>query len=140
MNEDFLGFWAITCAVALPIVFAIVAICVIVKSRHEERMKMIEKGVILAEPEKPANRYSALRNGVFMIGLALGIIIGVMYQSLFPTNDYDVLIVPMFAVLFGGLAFVVYFFFSRKMMLKEEKEDKENERKLLFENEMINNG
>ena len=63
-----------------------------------------------------------------------------MSQSLFPTNDYDVLIVPKFAVLFGGLAFVDYFFFSRKMMLKEEKEDKENERKLLFENEMINNG
>ena len=41
--EDFLGFWAITCAVALPIVFAIVALCVIVKSRHEERMKMIEE-------------------------------------------------------------------------------------------------
>ena len=65
--EDFLGFWAITCAVALPIVFAIVALCVIVKSRNEERMKMIEKGFILAEPEKPANRYPALRNPMFAV-------------------------------------------------------------------------
>lgn len=133
--EDFLGFWAITCAVALPIVFAIVALCVIVKSRHEERMKMIEKGIILAEPEKPANRYPALRNGLFMIGLALGIIVGILVQPLFWGGDFDLLIVPMFAVLFGGLAFVLYFYLSRKMLLKEETEDDENKRKQLFEGE-----
>lgn len=133
--EDFLGFWAITCAVALPIVFAIVALCVIVKSRHEERMKMIERGVILAEPEKPANRYPALRNGLFMIGLALGIIVGILVQPLFWGGDFDLLIVPMFAVLFGGLAFVLYFYLSRKMLLKEETEDDENKRKQLFEGE-----
>lgn len=133
--EDFLGFWAITCAVALPIVFAIVALCVIVKSRHEERMKMIERGVILAEPEKPANRYPALRNGLFMIGLALGIIVGILVQPLFWGEDFDLLIVPMFAVLFGGLAFVLYFYLSRKMLLKEETEDDENKRKQLFEGE-----
>lgn len=133
--EDFLGFWAITCAVALPIVFAIVALCVIVKSRHEERMKMIEKGIILAEPEKPANRYPALRNGLFMIGLALGIIVGILVQPLFLGGDFDLLIVPMFAVLFGGLAFVLYFYLSRKMLLKEETEDDENKRKQLFEGE-----
>lgn len=133
--EDFLGFWAITCAVALPIVFAIVALCVIVKSRHEERMKMIEKGIILAEPEMPANRYPALRNGLFMIGLALGIIVGILVQPLFWGGDFDLLIVPMFAVLFGGLAFVLYFYLSRKMLLKEETEDDENKRKQLFEGE-----
>ncbi|HJA88771.1 MAG TPA: hypothetical protein H9778_08785 [Candidatus Parabacteroides intestinavium] len=121
--EDFLGFWAITCAVALPIVFAIVALCVIVKSRHEERMKMIEKGIILAEPEKPANRYPALRNGLFMIGLALGIIVGILFQPLLLGRGFDLLIIPMFAVLFSGLAFVFYFYFSRKMLLKEETEN-----------------
>ena len=123
---DFDLFWVITCAVGAPVVCATTSIIKISRFRHEERMKMIEGGVILREPEKRANRYPALRNGLFMIGLALGVLIGLFVDPYVPEGDFgfEIFSVPMFALLLGGIGLVVYFFLSRKMQVKEEEEDK----------------
>lgn len=95
------------------------------KGRHEERMGMIEKGIILEEPEKKANRFPALRNGIFMIALALGILIGMFIMPHVDIDtDWVYLLVPTLAVLFGGVGFIIYFFLSRKIQKKEEAEDK----------------
>lgn len=118
---------AIICAVGLPTILAILASYMTIKSRHAERMAMIERGMTLEEipkPERRPNRYSALRNGIFMIGLALGILVGLYIQPhIPPLNDWVDLTIPTFAILFGGLAFIVYFFLSRYLMAQEEKED-----------------
>lgn len=123
---DFDLFWIITCAVGAPVVCAATAIIKLGRFRHEERMKMIEGGVILREPEKRANRYPALRNGLFMIGLALGVLIGLFVNPYVPEDEYgfEFFTVPMCALLMGGIGFVIYFFLSRKMQVKEEEEDK----------------
>ena len=111
---DFDLFWIITCAVGAPVVCAATAIIKLGRFRHEERMKMIEGGVILREPEKRANRYPALRNGLFMIGLALGVLIGLFVNPYVPEDEfgYEVFSVPMCV------------FLSRKVQVKEEEEDK----------------
>ena len=101
----------------LPVAALGIGWVVLLRNRHEERIKMIEKGVILEEPEKKANRYPALRNGLFMVGLAVGLILG-------PENDFDFLVIPVFAVLFGGFGFIVYFALSRRLQVKEREEDK----------------
>ncbi len=111
---------AILCAIALPIIMIIILGVQAQKGRHAERLAMIEKGFILEEPEKKANRYPALRNGMVMIGLSLGLIIGLFVDPYWPEYDsFFSLVIPAFTILFGGIGFVVYFFFSRRMQQKE---------------------
>lgn len=126
MVELWVPIIAIICAIGLPVVFGIMAATQAIRSRHQERMAMIEKGFILEEPEKKANRYPALRNGMVMIGLALGIIVGIFMYPVMPVvDDWLNLAIPTMAILFAGIAFVLYFFLSRKMQLKEGDNDTE---------------
>lgn len=121
MLSELIPIVAILCAVALPIVTIIILGLQAQRGRHAERLAMIEKGVVLEEPEKKANRYPALRNGMVMIGLALGLIVGLFADPYIPqVSSYVSLSIPAFTILFGGIGFVVYFFFSRKMQQKEE--------------------
>ena len=108
----------------LPVAALGIGWVVLLRNRHEERIKMIEKGVILEEPEKKANRYPALRNGLFMVGLAIGLILGMFVAPYVPENDFNFLVIPVFSVLFGGFGFIVYFALSRKLQVKERQEDK----------------
>ncbi|MDD4514172.1 DUF6249 domain-containing protein [Massilibacteroides sp.] len=114
---------AIVCAVGLPIIMIIILGVQAQRGRHAERLAMIEKGFILEEPEKKANRYPALRNGIVMIGLALGFIIGLFVDPyISEKSGYVSLAIPVFSILFGGIGFVIYFFFSRRMQEKENKD------------------
>lgn len=108
----------------LPVAALGIGWVVLLRNRHEERIKMIDKGVILAEPERSPNRYPALRNGLFMVGLAIGLILGMFVEPYVPETDFEFMVIPTFAVLFGGLGFVVYFVLSRRLQVKERQEDK----------------
>lgn len=113
---------AIVCAVGLPIIMIIILGVQAQRGRHAERLAMIEKGAVLEESEKRANRYPALRNGLVMIGLSLGLIVGLFVEPYLPDySDFFSLGIPAFTILFGGIGFIVYFFFSRKMQEKEER-------------------
>ena len=95
-------------------------------------MAMIEKGIVLEEamrPERRPNRYNTLRNGIFMIGLSLGVIVGMMLDSAFTyDSDWFFLLVPAIKIMFGGVAFIIYFFLSRSLMEKERLEDEKKMR------------
>ena len=128
MNE---GLWipilGIICAIGMPVLLAIIASYITIKSKHAEKMAMIEKGIVLEEaiqPERKPSRYSTLRNGIFMIGLSIGVLVG-MFVNLGVGSDSDwfYLLVPAITILFGGISFVSYFFLSRYLLEKERKED-----------------
>ncbi len=114
---------AIVCAVALPIITGLVIGVQAIRSRHEERMEMLKNGVILEEPEKKPNRYPALRNGLFMIGLALGVVVGALMGPILIIEDWFDLTIPTMAVLFGGIAYVIYFFLARAIYRKERMDN-----------------
>ena len=91
MNELWIPILGVICAVGMPVLLGIIASYMTIKSKHEEKMAMIEKGIVLEEamrPERRPNRYNTLRNGIFMIGLSLGVIVGMMVDSAF---TYDTL-------------------------------------------------
>ncbi|MDR1623976.1 MAG: hypothetical protein LBS04_03280 [Tannerellaceae bacterium] len=106
--------------IALPIVSVVLGYKVS-QSKHAERMAMIEKGIVIEEPEKKANKFSALRNGLLMIGLSLGAIAGLSINRYFEIWEGSFLIFIL-ALLGGGIAFVIYFFIARKMQ-REERQD-----------------
>ena len=87
---------------------------------------MIERGIVPEEAQRQKvnpNRYIALRNGILMISLALGALIGIWIENSFTfTNEWHWLLVPMITVLFGGIGFVGYFFLSHYLERKEAKE------------------
>lgn len=130
------GLWipilGIICAIGMPVLLAIIASYMSIKSKHEEKMAMIEKGIVLEEaarPERKPNRYSTLRNGIFMMGLALGVIIGMFVDASYSyNNDWFFLLVPAITVMCGGLSFIIYFFLSRYLMEKERIEDEKKAR------------
>ena len=123
MNELWIPILGVICAVGMPVLLGIIASYMTIKSKHEEKMAMIEKGIVLEEamrPERRPNRYNTLRNGIFMIGLSLGVIVGMMVDSAFTyDSDWFFLLVPAITIMFGGVAFIIYFFLSRSLMEKE---------------------
>ncbi len=122
------GVVAIICTIGLPVLLGLVACYMNIKSRHAERMALIEKGISPFDTsrrgQKGPNSYPALRNGMFMAGLAIGLLAGLFIHPLIPdTSSWSELAVPVVALLFGGIAFILYFFISRKMYEKEQRQN-----------------
>src|SRR5690554_7008072 len=81
--EDFMlqliGLIAVICIFGLPIIAGIVLGLKAIKSRNEERMGLINQGIIPPDsPKRKAdpNRLVSLRNGILFIALGIGIIVG----------------------------------------------------------------
>lgn len=120
-------FLGVVGAIVIPVTLGFVAVQTYLKNRGKERLAMIDKGIVpeeIEKPEKRTNRYPALRNGLLLIGIALGIIFGVIIGPVMVIGEdfIDITIFTM-AILFGGIAFVIYFFLARSMELKEKKQD-----------------
>ncbi len=115
----------VICAVGLPVVMAILICYWVLTGKHKERMAMIERGIVPEEAQRQKanpNRYIALRNGILMISLALGALVGFILDP-YITNISNYVVLPATTILFGGIGFVGYFFLSRYLEQKEAKED-----------------
>lgn len=110
----------ITCIV-IPVIALVWLSYQMNKNKNAERLAMIEKGIVIEEPEKRANKYNALRNGLLMVGLAIGGCIGVFVNMLINSWEGGFLI-GVFTLLGGGAGFVIYFFMARKMQKAEGSE------------------
>ena len=111
---------AIICTIGLPILLVSLIVYKSVQTKHQEKLAMIEKGIVLQDPEKPVNRYTALRNGLLLVGLAVGAMLGLFISETWLRDSYagDFMIAIM-TILFGGIAFLCYFFIIRSMQKKD---------------------
>ena len=111
---------AIICTIGLPILLVSLIVYKSVQTKHQEKLAMIEKGIVLQDPEKPVNRYTALRNGLLLVGLAVGAMLGLFISETWLRDSYagDFMIAIM-TILFGGIAFLSYFFIFRSMQTKD---------------------
>ena len=117
----------VICTIGLPIVMAIFICYWVLTGKHKERMAMIERGIVPEEAQRQKanpNRYIALRNGILMVSLALGALVGFMLDS-YITNISNYVVLPATTILFGGIGFVSYFFLSRYLERKEVEEDRQ---------------
>lgn len=113
----------ILCAIALPLILVILSVYWTVTSKHKEKMAMIERGIAPDEnaSDRQPNRYGSLRNGLLMIGLAIGTIAGIFLARTMKEEYEMFLIIVAMIVVCGGIAFTSYFFISKKLMEQEEK-------------------
>jgi preprotein translocase subunit YajC len=86
----------------------------IFRQRHRERMTMIERGVdpsiFLRKPSTYAS--SALKYGLFLTGLALGIFAGSLLDHFTQIDEGAAYISMIF--LFGGLGLLAFYIIERK--------------------------
>ena len=78
----FIPIIAIICAVGLPVLAVAFVLVKLITSNNKERLELARHGIIPPASAKPApNKYRSLRNGILCIGIAAGIIIGLLLIS-----------------------------------------------------------
>ena len=115
--EELMGIIAIISIFALPVITAMVLIYKKLSSVHKERMGMIQQGIIPPnEPKRKStpNRYRSLRNGIILIGLGIGFIVGILGTNyLIIGEDNPFLFVIASTVLFLGIGYTVFFLITK---------------------------
>ncbi|HTN68619.1 MAG TPA: DUF6249 domain-containing protein [Dysgonamonadaceae bacterium] len=102
---------------ALPIITALVLIFKKISSTHKERMGLIEQGIIPPnEPKRKRtpNRYVSLRNGIVLIALGIGVIVGFLgtnYLVIGENNPFLFLVASV--ILFLGVGYTVFFLITK---------------------------
>lgn len=101
----------------MAIIFGFVYAVIYLNVRRKERMALLEKGADPAIFHTPqTEKLTSLRYGLFLIGLAIGILMGNILEvstELGPEASYFSMV-----FLFGGLALVISFFIGKSMEKK----------------------
>lgn len=101
-------------SIIIPTVFNIIlgyTIYYYLKSRHAERMAMIENGIPLNEAQPPVRQNPfGFRLGMLAMGIGLGVFIAGLLDTY--TNLSDETVYPAMIFLVGGGALVASYFFK----------------------------
>ncbi|NLY24809.1 MAG: hypothetical protein GX042_07360 [Bacteroidales bacterium] len=122
---------AILCLFGLPIVTGLVIGLTAVKNSHKERMGLISQGLIPPNKTKVRsnpNRFVSLRNGIVLVALGIGIIVGFLcseYLVIGQGNEFWV--TGASVVFFLGIGYLIYFSVTQKMPLTQYREETEQE-------------
>lgn len=124
--DDIIGIIAILCTIALPIAFGMTLGLISIKSEHRERMGLINQGIIPPErlKRKPnPNRYVSLRNGILLVAIGVGIIVGFVSANNLALGEYsEFWVIAASIVFFLGVGFLTYFLITRNMVEEKETE------------------
>lgn len=85
--------------------------------RRKERLALIDKGLTANIFNKESNVSPSLKWGIFMIGIAIGFLLGEMLVQ--KTRMEEGIAYLSMIFLFGGIGLVCYYFIARKHVRKE---------------------
>lgn len=129
--NDLAGIIAILCTIGLPIGFGMYLGLTSIRAEHKERMDLIRQGIIPPEKTKRKanpNRFVSLRNGIVLISLGIGVIVGFLCsENLTVAQDNEFWFIGASVVFFLGLGYLVYLLITQKMPLADQKEESEQE-------------
>lgn len=114
---------AIISTIALPIATILVLGFKKFDSDHKERMGLIQQGIIPPnEPKRKStpSRYRSLRNGIILVSLGVGIIVGFVSASKIETNDNMFWIVSASIVFFLGLGYLAFFLITKNSKINND--------------------
>ncbi len=109
--HDFIAF----VAVAGGLGSFVAVIYLLVNARHKVRMALIQHGKEASIFKENRNGSSGLKFGLLMVGIGLGILVGMMIESVMQTDSP----VPHFSMMLilGGAGLITYYLITKK---KEE--------------------
>lgn len=96
------------------------------KLRNSERMALIAQGIIPSEEvntrhKSNPNRFVSLRNGIVLIGIAVGTLVGFSISEGMALSDEKAFwIYTSSILLFLGIGYLIYFFVTRNMQMPAE--------------------
>ncbi len=83
------------------------------KRRHKERMAMIEKGLDISSVSVKYNPLNqVLMWGMLLVGIGFGLLLGYILSLVFGLEKES--IIPILAVLFGGVGLIIYYIIKKK--------------------------
>ena len=94
--------------------------------KHQERMKLLEKGFTPEEArafyggsvKKATNPYSTLKWGIVLTFVGLGFVISYILSEAYDMSDS---ITPALILLFAGIGFILYYIIINNKIKKEDK-------------------
>ena len=90
------------------------------RMKHKEKLAMIEKGLDLSAGDKEVNPlYQILMWGSLLFGIGLGLLSGYLI-SLVSNLDQNA-IVPIMAILFGGISLIGFYIYKKQTEKKKSK-------------------
>ncbi len=131
MWNDLIPALAIVSTIALPVIAGGILGLQWIKSRHAERIGLINQGIIPPDsPKKKSdpNRLVSLRNGIVLISLGIGIIVGFLcseYLVIGRGNEFWM--TGASVVFFLGIGYLVYFLVVQKIPANRLQEETEQE-------------
>ena len=115
--DDLVAIIAVVSIFALPLITAMVLIFKKVDSVHKERMGMINQGIIpprISNRKENPNRYISLRNGIVLIAIGIGFVVGIIgKKTLIIGDENPFLFITASTILFLGIGYLVFFLITR---------------------------
>jgi preprotein translocase subunit SecG len=96
----------------IPLI-ALTIFILVQRTRHKERMAMIENGLgesLLNKKESPFQ--DILMWGMLSTGLGIGLLVGYILLNFYSFKDD--MILGIMSMLFGGLGLITYFFYKKR--------------------------
>lgn len=118
------GALAIVCIFGLPVLAIAFVLVKLITSNNKERLELARHGIVPPVQPKPSpNKYRSLRNGILCLGVAIGIIAGIILVS-YQAYDYyiEFLIICSSTIMCLGLSYIVFYLIVKDKNLENEAE------------------
>lgn len=118
------GALAIVCIFGLPVLAVAFVLVKLITSNNKERMELARHGIVPPVQAKPSpNKYRSLRNGILCIGIAVGLVAGIILTSCKGYEYYvEFLIICSSTILCLGLSYIVFYLIVKDKNMENEAE------------------
>lgn len=131
MIDELVPVIAILSTIALPVVVGLILGAKKLGAEHKERMGLINQGIIPPDATKKKttpNRFVSLRNGIILVALGIGIIVGFLCSEyLIIGRHNEFWMIASSIVFFLGLGYLAYFFVTKNMLFPKEEEEQDQQ-------------
>lgn len=115
---------AIVCVFGLPVLAVAFVLVKLITSNNKERLELARHGIVPPVRTKPSpNKYRSLRNGILCIGIAVGLVAGIIF-TLYREYEYYVefLVICSSTILCLGLSYIIFYLIVKDKNLENEAE------------------
>ncbi len=114
----------IICIFGLPVILGAYVLVKLITSNNKERLELAKHGIVPPKTSKPSpNKYRTLRNGILCVGIALGLIVGLVITVGSMYEYYvEFLIITSSTVMCMGLAYIAFFLMVKNRDIENEGE------------------
>ena len=122
MGQNLVAMLAIVCIFGLPILAVAFVLVKLITSNNKERLELARHGIVPPVQSKPSpNKYRSLRSGILCIGVAVGLILGMIIMSNYKSDedysnyivfvDYVKFLIVCSTTIFSlGLSYIIFYF------------------------------